>query len=274
MFKISVIIPTYKPQAYLWECLDSLLVQTFPKEDFEVILVLNGCAEPYKSKIEHYIVEKMQGMNVNFIHTEVGGVSNARNIALDQVKGSFITFLDDDDFVSPKFLDLLYKSANEETIALCYPYAFNDGNLAKQLPYRLTNVYEQLYKKKNWRVSSKARSFFSGPCMKLIPVNVIRERRFDIRFKNGEDSLFMFLISDKFKNISFTSKEAVYYRRYRQDSAIYVHRSKKDRLHNSQLMLREYINIYLKGGYSNLFFLTRLLAELKCITFDLLGIRR
>ena len=105
MFKISVIIPTYKPQDYLWECLDSLLIQTFPKEDFEIILVLNGCIEPYKSKIEQYIVDKMQGVNVNFIHTEVGGVSNARNIALDQTRGEFITFLDDDDYFSKTTLE-------------------------------------------------------------------------------------------------------------------------------------------------------------------------
>ena len=49
--KISVIIPTYKPQAYLWKCLDSMVAQTFPKEEFEVILVLNGCSEPWKGKV-------------------------------------------------------------------------------------------------------------------------------------------------------------------------------------------------------------------------------
>ena len=40
--KISVIIPTYKPRAYLWECLDSLVAQTFSKDDFEVLLVHDG----------------------------------------------------------------------------------------------------------------------------------------------------------------------------------------------------------------------------------------
>lgn len=53
--KISVIIPTYKPKAYLWECLDSLVAQTFAKKDFEVLLVLNGCLEPYRSEIEHIL---------------------------------------------------------------------------------------------------------------------------------------------------------------------------------------------------------------------------
>ena len=70
--KISVIIPTYKPQDYLWECLKSLVAQTFPKEDFEVILVLNGCCEPWKSNIQQYIDDRMQGMNVKYIQTDEG----------------------------------------------------------------------------------------------------------------------------------------------------------------------------------------------------------
>ena len=111
--KISVIIPTYKPQSYLWECLDSIVQQTFPKEHFEVILVLNGCTEPYKSMIEKYIAEKMQGMNMNFIHTEESGVSNARNLALDVAVGEYITFLVDDDYISDCTLSELYEVANK-----------------------------------------------------------------------------------------------------------------------------------------------------------------
>ena len=87
--KISVIIPTYKPLSYLWECLNSLIQQTYPKTDFEIILVLNGCCEPYKSDINHYIATSMQGVNINFIQIDEGGVSNARNIALDKAKGEY-----------------------------------------------------------------------------------------------------------------------------------------------------------------------------------------
>lgn len=49
--KISVIIPTYAPKDYLWECLGSLENQTLSKDEFEVILVLNGEREPYESLI-------------------------------------------------------------------------------------------------------------------------------------------------------------------------------------------------------------------------------
>ena len=72
---ISVIVPTYKPQYYLWECLDSLKAQTFPRSDFEILLVLNGCCEPYKSKIEEYLLMNMM-RNVRLIQTDQPGVSN------------------------------------------------------------------------------------------------------------------------------------------------------------------------------------------------------
>ena len=97
--KITVIIPTYKPGSYLWKCLDSIKNQTFDKVDFELILVLNGCNEPYYTDIKKYIATNFIGYNINFIQTDVGGVSNARNIALDKAKGKYITFIDDDDFV-------------------------------------------------------------------------------------------------------------------------------------------------------------------------------
>lgn len=249
MLKISVIIPTYKPQDYLWECLESLVAQTFPKEDFEVILVLNGCMEPYKSAIENYIAEKMQGMNVNFIHTEVGGVSNARNLALDQMKGEFITFIDDDDFVSPQYLESLYEKADAETISICYPHAFKDGNVETAVHYPMRNVYDDFHDKNNIGISSKIWKFFSGPWMKLIPMSFIQDRRFDVRFKNGEDSLFMFLISDKFKKFAFASKDAVYYRRYREGSAVTGKRNKKSIIMNGIRLLCSTTNIWIRAPF-------------------------
>ena len=134
--KISVIIPTYKPQNYLWECLESLKMQTFPKGDFEIILVLNGCNEPYYSHIEDYLSLNMSDNVVNFIHVEHGGVSNARNVALNCARGEYIAFVDDDDFISPSYLEELYAKAAPDTISLCYPYAFKDGEHCTKLAIR------------------------------------------------------------------------------------------------------------------------------------------
>lgn len=76
--QISVIIPSYKPKEYLWECLDSLCKQTMDKRQFEILLILNGCCEPFKSQIEKYITEYMQDMNVRFIQTNQGGEQCAK----------------------------------------------------------------------------------------------------------------------------------------------------------------------------------------------------
>lgn len=220
---VSVIIPTYKPKEYLWECLDSLLIQTFSKEKFEVILVLNGCDEPYKSAVEKYISTKMQGMNINFINTGQGGVSNARNLGMTVARGEYITFIDDDDYISPSYLQDLFNIANRDTISLCYPLSFKDGESIYK-PFYITKDYISV-KFNNSFPWYSARRFFNGPVYKLIHRDIIGDRRFDTRFTHGEDSLFMFSISDKFKQVAFTSKEAVYFRRERVGSAMRTKRS-------------------------------------------------
>lgn len=264
--KISVIVPTYKPQAYLWECLDSIYNQTFPKTEYELILVLNGCNEPYNAQIKDWLA-KHSDFQVQYIQTDEGGVSNARNIALDKVRGEYVAFVDDDDLVSPSYLKELYDCVSPDTISLCYPYAFNDGKFDWQLPYTITEAYDHCIKHNTRKLQSKVRKYFSGPCMKLIPMSFIQGRRFDVRFKNGEDSLFMFLISDKIKKVAFTSKNAVYYRRYREGSAVTTKRTKKEEILNSLRCMKEYTKIFFRDGYSLYFYFTRVLGAIKSMLY-------
>lgn len=267
--KITVIVPTYKPQAYLWECLDSIYNQTLPKSDYELVLVLNGCNEPYNTPILDWL-SKHKDLNVQFFRTDTGGVSNARNIALDNARGEYVTFIDDDDYISPVYLQELYEKASPDTISLCYPYAFNDGDFGKQLPYRITDAYDYCIKNKCIDISSKARKFFSGPCMKLIPLVFIQNRRFDKRFKNGEDSLFMFLISDKIHKVSFTSKNAIYYRRYRKESATTSKKKIWMVVKNQLKIIKEYSLIFCCNPlkYNFKFYLTRIMGAVRTIFIE------
>lgn len=265
--KISVIIPSYKPKGYLWECLESLYNQTFPSSDFEILLVLNGCCEPYKSQIEEFLKGKDM-CNVCLIQTNQLGVSNARNIGLDRAKGDYITFIDDDDYVSPSYLEELYEKASPDTISLCYPYAFNDGSPEIQLPYYITKAYDYCYcKLGKLRLSSKVRKYFSGPCMKLIPMSFIQERRFDVHFRNGEDVLFMFLISDQFLFFTLSSRNAIYYRRYRQTSATMSRRNFRQKTKNVFRIIISLSRIYFKDypKYNCAFYLSRVLGQLKTL---------
>lgn len=263
---ISVIVPTYRPQLYIWECLQSLAGQTLSIDLYEIIIVLNGCNEPFHSQIQQYIIDHLSAHQVQLIQTDTGGVSNARNLGLDAAKGDYITFIDDDDYISPTYLEELYTLADENTIVLAYPYAFNDGKPNIQLPYRITNAYDYCIKFNSQTIASKARKFFSGPCMKLIPRSSIQDRRFNTRFKNGEDCLFMFLISNKFKVLKFTSKQAIYYRRYRSSSANFSI-NRLQRLKNSIRLSIEYTRIYFSNTkqYNFNFYITRILGSIRSI---------
>ena len=208
----------------------------------------------------------MDGMNINFMHTEVGGVSNARNIALDNVRGEYVTFIDDDDYVSPTFLEGLYALSSKDTIALSYPFAFKDGMPEEQLfSYKMTRQYDTQYCMERIPYNS-ARKFFSGPCMKLIPMCMMKNRRFDVNFKNGEDSLFMFYLSDRFKTVRFANKDVCYYRRIRENSA-YTSQTFTYKLKNALRLIFAYSRIYFRNPlkYNALFFITRIMGSCRSI---------
>ena len=214
--KISVIIPTYRPGRYLIECLDSLSKQTMDCASFEIIIVLNGEKQGYEDAILGYISSHSR-INYVYLYSSISGVSRARNMGLDVARGEYITFIDDDDFVSESYLDELFLKASKDVISLCYPLSFLDGS-EKYQKYSITNNYLSAVNNKK-QVYTVARKYFSGPVYKLIHRDIIGERRFDTRFKNGEDSLFMFLISDRMRYVDFTSQNAIYYRRIRVGSA-------------------------------------------------------
>ena len=262
---ISVIIPTYQPQAYLWECLESLCRQSLSADQYELIVVLNGCDEPYHSDIVDFIAHHPD-VNFQFIHTDTAGVSHARNRGMASSRGEYIAFVDDDDLVSDVYLEELLKVSSCDTIGLAYPYAFNDGRMDVQLDYSITNEYERC-SPRGLQKYTVAKKFFSGPCMKLFHREIIEGRQFDEDLKNGEDSLFMFLISDQFKNVAFTSRQAIYYRRYRRGSATIAPKSLTFWMNNRMRLCRLYTGVYLRNlpRYSFSFYLTRLLGAVHLI---------
>ncbi len=264
---VSVIIPTYKPKDYLWECLDSISKQTLSKEKFEVLLILNGCCEPYKSDIDKYIAQKMQGVNIKLIHTDQSGVSNARNIGLDQACGEYITFIDDDDYVSPGFLETLLTKAATQTVVFSDGLSFEDGESTYDENYYIHKAFKaNCNRSKPFLV--QVRSLLNSPCMKLFHKDIIGQRRFNVKFSVGEDSLMMVQISDAIKKISFASSpEAIYYRRVRPMSATTQSRSAKERIFNSLQSMKEITTIIIRNPFSyNLpFVLSRYMAVLKTL---------
>lgn len=258
--QISVIIPTYKPQDYLWQCLDALQQQTLPLDTWEVLLVLNGPKEPYWSAIQEYI-NTLHNNNIRLLYTDKSGVSNARNLGLDNATGEYITFIDDDDYVSPSFLEELLSQATPQIVSLCNVKAFSEQQ--EHIP----NYFEDAYiahAGQGLQPFYHARTFFSSACLKLIHRDIIGHRRFNTNYKNGEDSIFMFLISDRLTQVQFTSPNAIYFRRVRANSAS-TRVKKMVQIQYCLRLIKEYTSIYWQGHYVTRFYITRILGALHTI---------
>lgn len=100
---ISVIVPVYNVENYLARCVDSILNQTLT--DFEVILVDDGSTDRSGTVCDEYAA---MDVRIKVIHKTNGGLSDARNVGLDNAAGSYISFIDSDDWVSPDYLGYLY----------------------------------------------------------------------------------------------------------------------------------------------------------------------
>lgn len=125
MPEISVIVPVYRVEPYLRQCVDSILSQTFT--DFELILVDDGSPDNCGAICDEYALEDSR---VRVIHKQNGGLSDARNAGIDMAKGEFLTFIDSDDLVAPEYLNRLYHSIKSSAaeIAICNMLPFKDSS--------------------------------------------------------------------------------------------------------------------------------------------------
>lgn len=121
---ISVIVPAYNAAAYLRACLDSIRAQTYP--DLEVLLVDDGSTDGTFALCDEY---RLMDSRFRVIHQQNGGLSAARNTGIAAAMGAYLSFIDADDAVHPRFLETLHRAAIEERaeIALCGYQRFSDG---------------------------------------------------------------------------------------------------------------------------------------------------
>lgn len=90
---ISIIIPVYKVEQYLRECVDSVLTQTY--RNLEVILVDDGSPDGCPAICDEYVENDSR---VKVIHKKNGGLSDARNVGIEMATGEYVVCLDSDDF--------------------------------------------------------------------------------------------------------------------------------------------------------------------------------
>lgn len=100
--KISVIVPVYKVEKYLENCIESILAQTY--REYELLLIDDGSPDSCGEICDKYA---FLDDRIRVVHKPNGGLSSARNAGLDVAKGEYISFVDSDDTVHPEFLETL-----------------------------------------------------------------------------------------------------------------------------------------------------------------------
>ncbi len=106
--RLSVVVPVYNVEAYLAECLDSILAQTYP--DLEVVLVDDGSTDGSLQIAQQY-VDRHPGFSI--VRQANAGLSAARNTGVRQARGEFLAFADSDDAVPPYAYELMVSTLDE-----------------------------------------------------------------------------------------------------------------------------------------------------------------
>lgn len=122
--KVSVVIPVYNTAPYLEACMNSVVGQSL--EDIEIICVNDGSTDGSRAILEDYA---RKDPRILVVDQENRGLSGARNTGLQRARGTYLYFLDSDDYIEPQALELLYDKMEEMQLEMLFFNAepFSDG---------------------------------------------------------------------------------------------------------------------------------------------------
>lgn len=255
--KLSVIIPIYKVEKYLRQCLDSVVNQTY--RNLEIILIDDGSPDNCGAICDEYAAKDNR---IIVIHKENGGVSSARNEGLRIASGKWVTFVDPDDWCELNYYEMLINSLHQnEPDIICAggaffeyaehyvekKYVFSSFDFKKentvewsQFPARVISatVDSPIYYKK----------YPGGFCWdKIYRADFIKKKeyRFDNSLHPYEDALLNFQLFDNASEISGCTFIGYHYRQT-NDAAV-TKRFRQNYLHTASTYL-ERLYDYEKNG--------------------------
>lgn len=212
--KVSIIVPVYNAEIFLSQCLDSIIAQSF--KDWECILIDDGSKDGSGRICDEYAIKDTR---FRVFHKKNGGVSSARNLGIDHMKGEFVIFIDADDLLYPYSIQSLIEGIIDNSIGSSVGgfVIFNDENpdiftLREQKKVKSTHdAIVDFYntRNKDWQKYLWNRLFRSN----FILEKNIRFRE-DIQFK--EDGLFLIQYLTRINKDVYYTSDIVY--RYRQNA--------------------------------------------------------
>lgn len=199
---VSVVIPAYNAAAFIENCIESILNQSYPH--FEIVVINDG-SKDNTLEILNRLAEKDKRIRV--FSQKNGGVSAARNTALTKVRGEFLTYVDADDSMEPRALEYMLSCVADD---VDYVVASHNDVRFKKVPYIETpRVFTPetirsdfiAYDAVNW-----------WPWAKLFRTSIILDNhlQYNEAIYYGEDHIFNLLFSKYIKNKVIVTDKIVY----------------------------------------------------------------
>ena len=209
---VSVIVPVYNVGAYLQQCLQSIASQSYAH--LEVIVV-----DDDSGKIADEWALRDNRFSV--VHQPNGGLSAARNTALDHATGRYVTFVDSDDFIAPQYVEVLCQLIQESRAqaALCGWHLYPDGDAVPK-PDDGSHSHTYTAAEAVNHIFYQRKGLTQSVCARLYDASVFR----DVRFPVGmlyEDLAVLMPVMQNSQTVVFTPQRLYYYRQ-RQGSTLGV----------------------------------------------------
>ncbi|MCL1982890.1 MAG: glycosyltransferase [Clostridiales bacterium] len=207
---ISIIIPVYKVEQYIRQCVNSAISQTFT--NLEIILIDDGSPDCCGTICDEYAE---MDCRIKVIHKENGGLSDARNAGVEISRGEYLAFMDGDDWMDIDTIELLYKNLIDHNadISSCSYFIVYTNTIIKKDSNRKISKFSPEQAIKNYLLHNIPDS---SACCKLYKKHIFSDVRFPIN-KRCED---IFIIADVFSRATTIINNATpkYYYRQRRSS--------------------------------------------------------
>ncbi|MDO5397159.1 MAG: glycosyltransferase [bacterium] len=210
---VSIIVPVYNVENYIDKCIESLINQSYSK--IEIILINDGSKDKSGEKCD---IWSEKDDRIKVIHKSNGGVSSARNEGLREANGTYIMFVDSDDYLEKNMVEKLcreIKSSDSDIVYCGYYMDFGDRIYINKLPisngtYDIEEVFQPLFfGTKNNGNTSMSTSLVLGIFRKqIISDNNIL---FDTYIRFAEDWLFYAEYIVHCKKISIINEPLYHY---------------------------------------------------------------
>lgn len=203
---VSIIIPTYNVESYIFRGLESCINQTY--KNIEIIIIDDGSTDKTRDIIKRY---SEKDNRIKYFFQKNKGVSSARNKGLDISGGEYIIFLDSDDWLELNTVEYLLekKSNNKDCFIICdryFAYLDLDDSIFKERQNEDENEIILSNKEILLNVGTKKYNLQSS-CYKLFSKKILNN---NIRFKediyHGEDGLFVFEYLFFVQNVFYINK--------------------------------------------------------------------